>query len=137
MVRAEQARACTKIVIERSRADQVTAFDWNDLVCHGWSTQYCTEQLVVIANGVTADGAVAVRALGRRIDLVSALDEELARHERDRVHLRFLQAQCEGDDVRLPFEGSTVGRGQDGPAQTLTGSIVVPQSGNPAISTSL
>jgi hypothetical protein len=84
---------------------------------------------------VREEGIVVPPLSSQAVDVLTVIDEKLGdRVPPDEVlHLRLDRPSCRDGNMAVPFEGSFIGRGQEGSASTLEGVVEVDRNGHHSV----
>lgn len=101
--------------------------------CHGWSVEGCGTQDFYAGRGIRIDAGILIERHVRQLDITSLVSEELARKDKEYLHLRFLQSQCVENGMEVRFSGSSIGLGAEGAADSLSGTIRISRGTKPTV----
>ena len=127
----ENYGGCAQVAVELSGRPRSLVLDH---ACHGWSVEQCGKQLFFLGRGVRIDTGTVVYLDGGRANVASHIDLALRQDGDEHLHLRFLEPLCTADGFNLPFAGSRIGRGEQGSAAQLDGTVTVVENGTTRVS---
>jgi hypothetical protein len=121
--------SCAQVAFEQSGRSREQVID----SCHGWSVEQCGTQYFFVGRGVRIDTGTSVDPGGQRMDISARINSELGNDEDELLHLHFLQPICKADEFELPFSGSRIGKGEQGSADRLEGTVAVDADGGATV----
>jgi hypothetical protein len=90
-------------------------------------------QYFFVGRGVRIDTGMVVNRKGRQIDVAALINSELQQEGDEYLHLRFDRPSCTATGFDLPFSGSRIGKGEQGSAEELAGTVVVDTDGEVSV----